>query len=175
MKTGLILLQVIFLMFLSCGNDTVSTESINAETTSQKTGITAKAIENFSYKDYVLSADGEKAVADWEKYQELAIQLGYLRKADLSFFNGDKQLLQKFIEEFIADLPQGFDTNPIVSRTAIIKTTLLRLNENLALDNIDNDLKLESIKEVMIAFSNLNYQINKKIVNDKYEQIQSEY
>ncbi|MFP4844700.1 hypothetical protein [Winogradskyella sp. PE311] len=160
---------------MNCGNDSVSSEVANAEVSNQKTVITAKAIENFSYKDYVLSPDGEKAVEKWEKYQELGIQINYLRKADLSFFNGDKALLKKFIAEFIADLPPDFDTKPIVSRTIVIKTTLLKLNENLTLDNIDGALKLESVKEVMIAFSNLNYQINKKIIGDKYEQIKSDF
>jgi hypothetical protein len=72
-------------------------------------------------------------------------------------------------------MPSTLKTNPIISRTAIIETTLLRLHENLTLDNIENQLKLESVKEVLIAFSNLNYQINKKLERDLYEQIKSEF
>jgi hypothetical protein len=62
-----------------------------------------------------------------------------------------------------------------VSRNSIIETMVLRLNEHLTLDNIDNQLKRESVKEVLIAFSNLNYQINKKLERDLYEKIKSEF
>ncbi|MBV7270685.1 hypothetical protein [Winogradskyella luteola] len=175
MKIGLILLSICFLMLISCGTDNAKEDKAEAETTNQKTVITAKAIENFNYTDYVLSSGAEKAVANWEKYQELAIQINYLKKADLSFFNGDKDLLRTFIEEFKLALPTNFKTNPIISRMAIIETSLYRLNENLTLDNIDDNLKLESVKEVLIAFSNLNYQINKKLERDKYNKIKAEY
>ncbi len=175
MKIGLTLLSICFLMLISCGTDKAKQDKAEAETTNQKTVITEKAIENFNYTDYVLSSSAEKAVANWEKYQELAIQINYLKKADLSFFNGDKDLLRTFIEEFKLALPTNFKTNPIISRMAIIETSLYRLNENLILDNIDDNLKLESVKEVLIAFSNLNYQINKKLERDKYNKIKSEY
>ncbi len=44
-----------------------------------------------------LSSDAEDVVADWEKYKELAIQINYLKEADLSFFNGELKQLQDFI------------------------------------------------------------------------------
>lgn len=175
MRIGFFLLNVCFLLFINCGEDKLSSEVKTEENTTQQSIITAKAIEGFKYTDYVLSARGENAVADWEKYQELAIQINYLKKADLSFFNGDKELLKKFIVEFKAQTPSLLKTNPIISRTVIIETALLRLNENLTLDNIDNKLKLKSVKEVLVAFSNLNYQINKKLERDLYEKIKSEF
>lgn len=175
MRIGFFLLNVCFLLLINCGDNKLASESDTEENTSQQPVITTKAIEGFKYTDYVLSQRGEKSVKDWEKYQELAIQINYLKKADLSFFNGDKELLKKFIEEFKAQMPSTLKTNPIISRTAIIETTLLRLHENLTLDNIENQLKLKSVKEVLIAFSNLNYQINKKLERDLYEQIKSEF
>lgn len=175
MRIGLVLLNIFSFLLMSCGDGESQSQITDTENENQKTPITAKAIENFDYSDYALSTNGEEAVADWEKYQELAIQISYLKKADLSFFNGDKKLLKKFIDEFKAQIPEDLQTNPIISRTIIIETTLLRLNENLTLDNIDSDLKLESVKEVVVAFSNLNYQINKKLSRDIYEQIKAEY
>ena len=175
MKVGLVFLNIFFLLLISCGDDKVETEVIDNENSNQKITITSKAIENFDYNDYVLSTNGELAVKDWEKYQELAIQISYLKKADLSFFNGDKKLLKEFISEFKGEIPSDIETNPIVSRAVIIETSLLKLNENLTLDNIDSSLKLESVKEVFVAFSNLNYQINKKLERDIYSKIESEY
>lgn len=161
-------------MLVSCGGDKNTVDEDKTENSNQKRVITASAIKKFKYKDYVLSPNAEQAVVEWEKYQELAIQISYLKKADLSFFNGDKELLKKFIEEFKLALPENFKTNPITSRMAIIETSLLRLNENLTIDNIEGSLKLESVKEVIVAFSNLNYQLNKKLERDKYEKIKAE-
>ncbi|WP_304140348.1 hypothetical protein [Mesoflavibacter zeaxanthinifaciens] len=175
MRVGLILLNLCFLFVFNCGEDKSSSELKTEEDKAQQPVINVKAIEGFKYTDYVLSTRGENAVSGWDKYQELAIQVNYLKKADLSFFNGDKSILKGFIDTLKLKTPPILSTNPILSRTAIIETSILRLNENLTLDNIDNQLKLESVKEVLVAFSNLNYQINKKLERDFYEKIKSEY
>ena len=174
MKIGLNIISIFCFMLVGCGDDKSTAEIESTDSTEQEIKITAKAIENFKYTDYALSAESEEALSNWDKYQELAIQLSYLKKADLSFFNGDKEVLKKFIGEFISTTPQQFLTNPIMSRTAIIETTLLKLNENLTLDNIEGRDKLLSVKEVLIAFSNLNYQINKKLERDTFDKIQPE-
>jgi hypothetical protein len=159
---------------MSCGDDKSISEISVTETTNQKNSITAKAIENFKYLDYALSTNAEKEIANWEKYKELAIQINYLKKADLSFFHGDKDLLKTFIVKFKATIPEELQTSPVVSRSVIIETMLLKLNENLNIDNIDLRLKLSGIKDVLESFSNLNYQINKKIEFDVYDKIKPE-
>ena len=174
MKIGLYVLNIFCFVLMSCGDDQSATDVVAIENTDQKLTITTKAIENFDYTDYALSKDSEDAIANWEKYQELAIQISYLRKTDLSFFNGDKDLLKKFIGELRITTPKQFLTSPIISRTVILETTLLKLNENLTIDNIDVSVKLLNIKQVLIAFSNLNYQMNKKLERDFYDKIQPE-
>ena len=175
MKIGYYVLSAFFFVLFACDNDKNTVEIDATETKNQKPEITVKAIEALDYKDYVLSVESKKAVAEWESYQELDNQIGYLRKADLSFFNGDKDELRLFIQEFKESTPKEFLLNPIISRTAIIETMLLKLNANLTLESIDKADKLESIKEVFVAFSNLNYQINKKLENDYYDKIQPEF
>ncbi|WP_299120940.1 hypothetical protein [uncultured Winogradskyella sp.] len=174
MKIGFYVLSIFCFVFLSCGDDKSTVEVVETEKTNQKPIITEKAIENFEYKDYALSSESEDAIAEWENYQELAIQISYLKKADLSFFNSDKEELKEFINDFKTATPKQFLVNPIISRTAILETMLLKLNENLTLDNIDGADKLQSVKEVLVAFSNLNYQINKKLEYDYYNKIKAE-
>ena len=175
MKIISVILLLCCVMVLSCGDDKSSesqTESI--ENTNQNAKITAKTIENIDYKDYALSPESEKMIVTWEKYQELAMQINYLKKADFSFFNGDKELLKKFIDEFKSQIPEEVKTNPTMSRIAIIETSLLKLNENLTIDNIERKDKITGIKDVFVAFSNLNYQINRKLERDFYDKIQHE-
>jgi hypothetical protein len=159
---------------VSCSGDKSTTTITDTESTEQEVNITVKAIEDFDYIDYALSSNAEALVANWEKYQELGIQISYLKKADLSFFNGDKEVLKKFIDEFTSTIPSELNTNPIVSRTVIIETALLKLNESLTLDNIGGRIKLANVKEVLEAFSNMNYQVNKKLERDIYDKISKE-
>lgn len=172
MKIKHVVLNIVIVLLVSCGNDRGTIEA--TKTRAQEVIITAKAIENFSYTDYALSADAEATLASWEKYQELATQIEYLKKADLSFFNGEKEILKKFVEEFRASIPEELSSNPIISRVVIIETMLLKLNENLTIDNIEEQVKLAGIKEVLESFSNLNYQINKKLDRDVYDKISKE-
>jgi len=97
-----------------------------------------------------------------------------LKKADLSFFDSEVQLLIDFIEKFKSTIPEDLQTNPIVSRVAIIETALLRLNANLTLDNIDSEEKTQSLKATFVAMANLNFQINKKLERDLYDKITSD-
>lgn len=175
MKIRSFILILSCVVVLSCGDDNTSTTQLETnENTEQNAKITAKTIESIDYKDYVLSSESEEAIVTWEKYRELATQISYLKKADFSFFNGDKELLTKFIGEFKAQMPDELRTNSIISRNAIIETSLLNLHENLTLDNIDRSDKLLAIKALFMSFSNLNYQINKKLERDFYEKIQPE-
>ena len=99
MKIGLYVLSIFCFILIGCDDNKSNNEELETKTSNQKPIITVKAIENFDYKDYALSEESEEALENWEKYQELSIQINYLKKADLSFVNGDKELLEKFIVE----------------------------------------------------------------------------
>jgi len=174
MKIKYVLLFLSCVVLANCGDDNNTNDVKITENKEQNAPITAKTIEGIDYKDYVLSPESEKAIVTWERYHELAMQINYLKKADFSFFNGEKELLKKFIKEFNTQMPKELATNHITSRNAIIETTLLKLNESLTLDNISRKDKLKGIKEVFIAFSNLNYMINEKLESDVYGKIQPE-
>lgn len=168
-------LSVLVVLF-GCGksnsNDTASNSDEN--TTEKEFKITQKTLEDIEYTDYVLSIEAEEAVEAWEKYKELGIQISYLKKADLSFFNSESSLLVEFVDDFKSTVPENLQTNPILSRVAIVETTLLKLNADLTLDNITSTEQLESLEAVLTAYSNLNFQINKKLERDIYDKIQAE-
>ncbi|SDS50594.1 hypothetical protein [Winogradskyella sediminis] len=176
MKIKFVVLLLCGVIVMSCddsGNST-TTDIEATEIPQERKKITVKTIESIEYMDYALSSESENAIAAWDRYHELATQIGYLKKADFSFFNGDLDLLKKFIKEFKTQMPEQFQTNLIISRNAIVETELLKLNENLTIDNISREEKLSNIKALFIAFSNLNYLINKKLEGDFYNQIQPE-
>ena len=77
-------------------------------------------------------------------------------------------------KEFLDQLPKGLNTNPISSRVTVVVTTLLKLNDDLTLDNITLQNKRDSVKHLLVAFSNLNFQINKKLERDLFDRINPE-
>jgi hypothetical protein len=75
---------------------------------------------------------------------------------------GEKKVLKAFINDFKTEIPESIKTAPIESRIVVLETKLLKFNSILKLDNVDKATRLSNVKELLIAMSNLNLQINKK-------------
>jgi hypothetical protein len=161
-------------MVVACAEGVDTKSETQSNKTKDLNSITQKAIENFNYTDYALSAEAETAVSQWEKYQELAIQINYLKQGDLSFFNSERELIMDFTKAFFDELPKDLNTNPISSRVTVVITALLKLNDDLRLDNISLQNRLDSLKQLLVAFANLNFQINKKLERDLFDKISPE-
>ncbi|WP_431133309.1 hypothetical protein [Psychroserpens mesophilus] len=163
MRFNFLLYCVICMMVFSCKTDPQNVEIEPSVEPKESKTITKKEIESLKYNDYALSNDASKTVNDWQKYQELNRQMEYLKMADLSFFKSDITLITTFINDFRLEIPNALSTNEINSRITALETKMLKLNSLLLLDNISKDEQIKAIKEVFVAFSNLNLQINKKL------------
>lgn len=163
MRFKILYFSFLCMIVISCKTDTQNTETKTPINENLSKIITKKEIENLRYNDYILSNDASNVAIDWQKYQELNTQIEYLKKADLSFFKNDITLMTAFINDFKAEIPNALKTNEINSRITALETKMLKLNSLLSLDNIPKNEQIEGVKEVFIAFSNLNLQINKKL------------
>lgn len=152
----------------SCDNTTITKEQqTTSEKDDEKLEISTKTINAFRYDDYILSNDAKIAVSDWAKFQELSTQLTFLKKADITFFTNDKDTLKAFIKLMKETIPQTLNSKPIKSRISVLETQLLKLNNDLSLDNYAAEKKLKSIRALLVANSNVIYLINKKLEFDK--------
>lgn len=164
--------MTIFLMsfFLNCGDkNSENLESETLEANQQKKTISVSVIENLKYQDYILSGDSEKEVRDWSKFQELSTQISFLKQADVSFFTSEKDTLKVFLDSLKSNVPEIINNNAVNARILALETKLLKLNNDLLLENYNVDYKIQSIKELLIANSNLIYVINRKIDFDKID------
>ena len=163
-----ITIALIFCFSIACNNKIQDDKEKDDQTEiSAKKEISAKAIERFNYNDYILSPDAEKEVQSWTKFLELETQISYLKTADIAFFTEEKDTLKNFIDSLRISVPENIKTNPVNARITALETTLLKLNNDLNLDNYSAEKKLKSIKELLIANSNLIFVINKKLEFDK--------
>ena len=167
MRFKLLFFSLLIATLIACKTDTQNPETEPSTEEEQSKSITRKEIEGLKYNDYGLSNDAQQVVQNWQKYQELNTQIEYLKKADLSFLKSDISLITTFINDFKTEIPKALNTNEINSRITALQTKLLKLNSLLVLDNISKKEQLYGLKEVFIAFSNLNLQINKKLEFEK--------
>ncbi len=149
-------------MMLNCKTDTQKAETETTIDEKQSKTITKTEIESLKYNDYGLSNDAKSALSDWQKYQELNTQIDGLKTAELSFFKSEITLITTFINDLKTETPIAVNTKEINARITALETKILKLNSLLLLDNIPKSEQIEGLKEVFVAFSNLNLQINKK-------------
>ncbi len=163
-------------MFVFCCDDKSSTETVveTQEEIASRT-ISQNDIESLRYTEFELSSDSEKAVTDWQKFQELLKQTDFLKKVDLNFFGGDRLLLITFFQELTVEMPQKLKTNEIIARMLVLETKAQKLNSLLRLDNIPKADRLLALKEYLVALSNLKLQINKKFEYDKNKALMTDF
>lgn len=163
MRLKVLLYSLLSMLILSCKTDTQNTVIETTVDEKSSNTITKSEIQNLKYNDYGLSNDAQNALKDWQKYQELNTQMEYLKTADLSFLKSDISLITTFINDFRTEIPKAVSTNEVYARITALETKMLKINSLLLLDNISKKEQLEGLKEMFIAFSNLNLQINKKL------------
>lgn len=155
-------LVAIILLFFGCNSKSEGTTSQVSDQEKDSQKITAKDIENLQFTDYVLSPDANEAVVTWQRYQELMVQMEFLRQGDFSFFGGKNELLLNFLKDLRNELPETVTTPSIRERLVVLETKILKFHSTLQLSNAKKKELLKNIQEILIATSNLHLQINKK-------------
>ena len=105
-------------------------------------------------------------MASWQPYITIADAVESLKQADFSFFTADIEVFNSAIKDLENTIPEPIKTQSIQARVLALKTQLLKLKGLVALQAISKKEKLLAVKEVFVAFSNLNLQINKKVEKD---------
>ena len=133
---------------------------------SQRDFLTKEDIASLKYTEYVLGSKALKEPSSWQKYGELEGLVNDVKNANLSFFKDNKDVLKSFLEDLKSTTPDKINTPAIQARLKIIETMSYKLEDQLMLSQPKKDDVLSSVKSFLEAFSNLNFQINKKLERD---------
>ncbi|MFI1744532.1 hypothetical protein [Thalassobellus sediminis] len=155
----------LFVIFLSC-KQKEETNLENNKDTNTISGITEKDISKLNYIEFALDKKTEKAIEDWNDYKELQIIVTNVKKGDLSYFDNEEDPIKELMKNAIQTIPSIVNTDPILARITVLETKLYKLEDVSTLLSTSKKELLESIKEFLESFSNLNFQMNKKIEND---------
>ncbi len=147
---------------MSCNDNAQQVEDTSAQDQINAPSITAKDTEDLSYTEYALSDVSNTHTANWLKFQELQQHILSLKKGDLNFFKDDKALLEGFMEELKTEIPEKLNETSILVRLVALETASFKLHDEAVFNSESQETLLEAIKEMLIAHTNMIFQINKK-------------
>ncbi|PWK20747.1 hypothetical protein [Xanthomarina spongicola] len=156
---------VISFLLLVCMFSCKEKEGKSTENNQDNTSfsISKKMIQNLNYTDFILDSKVEKITQKWAKYNELEAVILNLKQADLSYFKDNHEFLEALINDLKQTIPDKVNSPAIMSRLIALETKLYKLESVVNLSNSSTKVIVTSIKEVLVSFSNLNLQMNKKI------------
>ncbi len=155
----------LFIIFFSCKQK----QETNFEDDKDKTtinNITEKDISKLKYIEFTLDEKTEKAIENWNDYKELQIIVTNVKKGDLSYFDNDGDPIAELIKNAKKTIPTTVNTNPTLARITVLETKLYKLESLSSLSSTRKGELKEAIREFLESFSNLNFQMNKKIEKD---------
>ena len=156
----------ILLMCLSCKKTTqTSTETSDAPSKSQ--AITEKDISKLNYLDFAIDNRVETIIESWQEFNQLETIIDNTKKGDLSYFKTDaKKNLKTLLSDIRKTIPDTINTPAILARITVLETKLYKTESLSNLSTTKKEELLNTLKELLVSFSNLSFQLNKKMEND---------
>lgn len=156
-----------FLILFSSCKKTQEDATIKDQTEQNKSQeITEQDISKLKYVEYILDSKTLDIVQDWSEYVQLEEVIKNVKKADLTYFNDNEKAIQLQLKELKQNIPDNLKSESILSRLLVLETKLLKLESLSNLTTTSKEELLENIKEFLVSFSNLSFQMNKKVEFD---------
>jgi hypothetical protein len=154
---------LVILFISSCNTQTTNNSNIIEEIeTIDSSQITSRDITKLKYTDFALSNLTKSKTSNWQKFNELTDKIEILKTGDLSFFRDDKAILVGFLNDLKNEIPESLKTPAILVRLSVIETTFLKLEGLASLSSAKKEDLLIIIKDVLVSYTNLVFQMNKK-------------
>ncbi|WP_298550178.1 hypothetical protein [uncultured Algibacter sp.] len=161
-----ILTLLSFLILFSACKKTQEDVSENQIEQNKSHEIAETDISNLKYVEYILDFKTEDIIEDWQEYVQLEEIITNIKKGDLVYFKDNEKVIQLLLKELKQNIPAPLKSESINSRILVLETKLLKLESLSNLTTTSKEELLDSIKEFLVAFSNLSFQMNKKVEFD---------
>ena len=103
-------------------------------------------------------------IDEWVNYVELIEYVNQLNLNDYSSLIDNKKYLIRFFNGIKNTIPKEINKPEIVSRLTVIETDFLKFESMLSNYETNKEAKIKMVKKINNSFSNLNFQIDKLIV-----------
>lgn len=159
-------LSVFILVFLFACNNKQKPSELTVVKKVDSQLIKEKDIAKLKYTEYLLDDRTEQAVVTWAEYTQLNNVIGKIKKGDLSFFKDNENAIVDLLKNIKQTIPLEVNTTSILARLTAVETKFLKLESLVNLSTTSKSELLERTNELLVAFSNLNLQMNKKLEGD---------
>ena len=158
----------VFILFilLSCG-ESQQTEVV--QEVEKSSSITKEDITKIKYTEYVLDVKVATYTENWNKYAELHDVISKLKLGNYSYFQDNEEILAALLTDLQKTIPAELSSPSVMARLVAVENASLKLESFANLSNIDNKEMVGVIGEVLIAFNNLNLQMNKKLERESQQ------
>lgn len=164
MKIKVLVTLSLIILLMSCKKTQEDTTENNTSDTSQK--ITEKDLSNLDFIEFTLDVKTEKAVENWQEYNQIQDVVTNVKKGDLSFFRDNTDGIKNIFKDLLKNIPSEVNTNATLARIVALETKLYKLESISNLSTTSKEELSMVIEEFLESFSNLNFQMNKKIEKD---------
>ncbi|XCF06962.1 hypothetical protein ABI125_03660 [Tamlana crocina] len=165
MRTNL-LFFLACLVFLSSCKDAQEQPSTDDTETSENQNLTEQDLAKLKYTDYILDEQAKNLMKNSGEYTQLQELISNIKLGDLSFFETSKETQKGLFKNLRQTLPNGLNTESVLARILVLDTKFHQLESLYNLSTTTKDELLKNTKEFLVAFSNLNLQMNKKMEFD---------
>ena len=165
MKLKFLGIVLVLLFFVSCKKKQ-DDAALVVEKPVESQVIKVKDVAKIKYTDYILDSRAEDSIVNWMAYKQLDEVVNNLKKADLNFFKANEKNVKELVRNLKQTIPAEINNNAITARITALETQLLKLESLYNLSTTTKPELLENIRAFLVAFSNLNLQMNKKIEAD---------
>ncbi|WP_111308988.1 hypothetical protein [Confluentibacter sediminis] len=156
----------ILLMCLSC-KKTTQTDTENSDVAKKSQTITEKDMSKLKYLDFSIDDRVKPIVGSWQEFNQLNDIIESVKKGDLSYFKTDaKKNLKTLLTDIRETIPDTINKPAILARITVLETKLYKTESLSNLSTTKKGDLLNTLEELLVSFSNLNFQLNKKIEND---------
>lgn len=149
------------LLIFSCQKKENDNEHEVGEKTSQS--ITEGDIEKLDFIDFGLDIKTEQAIESWEAYYQIQDLTTSLRKGDINFFIENTDAIKTLLTDLKTTIPEKVNTQATQARLLVLETKMSKLESLANLNTTTKDELALAIKDFLQSFSNLNFQMNKKL------------
>ena len=168
MHTHILSLFSILVFITSCG-DSQKTETVEEVEQKSSKEITKQDIAKIKYIDYILDENVEKLLVNSGEYMQVRDIVENLKKGDLSFFETSKENVKELFKNLRQTMPAELNTESVLARVLVLETKFKKLESLSNLSTTSKEELIKTVKEFLVAFSNLNLQMNKKVEFDNRE------
>jgi len=162
MKFKILVLSLIMLL-VACK---YSQDESSSENNDKSDAITEKDLSKLEFIEFALDVKTKKAIEDWQEYNQLQDVITNVKKGDLSFFKDNKAGIKSLFRDLLANIPDLINNDATLARIVALETKLYKLESLSNLPTTDKEELSVVIQEFLESFSNLNFQMNKKIEKD---------